>query len=86
MALASADFPDQAPAVRKFLAAQGVDGLSYIKSGDDMEFINGLDPDWSGALPASFVFDASGQLRSFWEGAADYRKFETEVKKVLPPS
>lgn len=82
----STDFEDQLPAVRKFLAAQGVDQPSYIKTGDDMAFIDGIHPEWSGSLPATFVFDSTGRLRTFWEGAADFAKFETEVKKVLPPS
>lgn len=83
----STDFEDQLPAVRKFLAAQGVEQVSYIKkTGDDMGFIDGLHPAWSGALPASLVFDASGRLRAFWEGAADYQKFESEVSKVLDGS
>src|SRR5262249_57867880 len=46
LALVSADFSDQLPAVRKFLGAQGVTDTTYIKTGDDMTFINTLNPKW----------------------------------------
>src|SRR5437762_8158135 len=64
----SADFEDQLPEVREFLAKHGVTGDTWIKTGDDMRFINGLDPKWSGALPATFVYDRDGKLLHFWEG------------------
>ena len=81
--LVSTDFESELPNVRRFLAAQGVDRPSWIKHGDDQSFIDGIDKRWTGALPASFVFDASGRVRNFWEGAVDYRTFEKEVTKVL---
>jgi len=77
--LVSADFDDQLPAVRRFLASQAVNETTYIKTGDDNAFINGLHRDWSGALPATLVFDASGRLTGFWEGAADENRFEHAV-------
>ncbi len=84
--LYSADFDDQAPAVRKFLAERGVRDTVYLKSGDDSEFIRTLHPDWSGALPATLVFDREGTLRSFWEGEADSARFETAIQAALAHS
>ncbi|MDA0745400.1 MAG: TlpA disulfide reductase family protein [bacterium] len=91
LVLVSGDFEDQAPKARQFLAKQGVDFVSYIKKGKDMAFINGLDPRWSGALPATWVYDAKGQVHHFWEGKATYEMFEQKVLDVLnntanPPS
>jgi len=77
----STDF-DSLDAV-KFLAEQGVDYLSLFKVGDDMSFINGLSPKWSGSLPATFVYDATGRLVRFWEGRADYSRFEQAVLEAL---
>jgi thiol-disulfide isomerase/thioredoxin len=79
----SADFPDQLPRVKAFLARQGVTDPSWIKSGDDQAFINALAPRWSGALPATFVYDSTGTQVRFWEGAADSSRFEAEVGAVL---
>lgn len=58
---------DQASALEKevapFLQAQGTPFATYIKSpGGDDEFINAVDPSWSGALPATFVYDRTGRL------------------------
>lgn len=83
LVLVSGDFDTEKAAVDKFLADQGVDFATYIKSGDDMKFINGLNPKWSGALPATFVYDGQGRLRDFWEGKASYEKMEERLLRVL---
>lgn len=83
LVLVSADFDDQLPSVKRFLAARGVTDTSYIKNENDMSFINALNPKWSGALPATFLYDGEGRLVSFWEGAADSARFQHEVSRVL---
>jgi hypothetical protein len=47
-----------------------------------MEFINALDPQWSGALPASFIFDAQGHLRHSVYGKASYDQLEDQIKQL----
>lgn len=79
----SADFEDQAPAARAFLAEHRAPGPWLIKGQKDMEFINGLDRRWTGALPATLVFDAKGQPIAFWEGGADSARFEAAVAPLL---
>lgn len=81
--LVSADFDSDLPAVRAFLSRNRVGFPSYLKTGDDMGFINGLSREWSGALPATFVYDATGRLRDFWEGSASYARFEAAVLRRL---
>ena len=83
LVLVSADFPDQLPAVRKFLTEHGVTDTSYLKNGDDMSFINSLSPKWTGALPATFVYDAGGHLVEFWEGRSDSSRFERALDHAL---
>ena len=83
LVLVSTDFDDQLPAVKRFLVAHGVTERSYLKTGADMAFINGIEPRWSGALPATLVLDAEGRVKAFWEGRATYARFESEVKKIL---
>ena len=83
LVLICADFEENLPSAKAFLASQGVDFPSYLKTGKDMPFIDGLDPRWSGALPASWVFDARGVARHFWEGKASYVTFEQKVLDVL---
>jgi thiol-disulfide isomerase/thioredoxin len=83
LVLVSADFENQLPQVGEFLAGQGVDFRSYRKVGSDAEFIDGLDPRWSGALPATFVYDRSGTLRDFWEGDLSYEGFLERLEPWL---
>jgi thiol-disulfide isomerase/thioredoxin len=81
--LVSADDDADMGAIKKFLSEQGVDFPSYIKAEKDQEFIDSLDKRWSGALPATFIYDGSGILRDFWEGKASFNEFEQKVTKVL---
>lgn len=81
--LVSADFPSDVDAVRAFLAGYGVDFTTYLRVGDDMEFVDSLERRWSGNLPATFVFDERGRLRRFWEEPAPYERFRAEVLDVL---
>jgi thiol-disulfide isomerase/thioredoxin len=83
LVLVSADFDDNTEAARHFLARQGVGFPSYLKTGADMEFIDALSPKWSGALPATFIFDGAGALRDFWEGEATYDTFATRIRAVI---
>jgi thiol-disulfide isomerase/thioredoxin len=84
--LVSADFEDQAGAVRKFLAGYGVRDTSFMKTGDDQAFINQFHSDWTGAIPATLVLDAHGKVVAFWEGRADSLRFETAVSRALAAS
>jgi len=81
--LVSGDFSSDAPDAAAFLHEQGVDFPTYIKKGGDMEFINAFDPQWSGTLPASFIYDGQGHLRFALHGAGSYEQFEEKVRSVL---
>jgi thiol-disulfide isomerase/thioredoxin len=81
--LVSADFDDQLPAARAFLRDHGVRFATYLKTGDDMAFIDSLNSRWTGALPATFVYDRAGQLQEFWEGKASFDEMERHVRRVL---
>ena len=65
--LISADEPEEWTAVEKFLTSVKAPGPWYIKQAtNDDAFINSFDPKWSGALPATFVYDRTGKrVRSF---------------------
>jgi len=80
--LVSSDF-EAGDGPQKFLSEQGVDFETYIKTGKDEEFINSLSTDWSGALPATFVYDAQGRLVRFWEGKASYPIMKKRVQEAL---
>lgn len=85
LVLVSADFDEQLPDARAFLVSHGVTDTTYLKVGGDREFIDAVDPSWSGALPATLVLDASGRKLGFWEGAADSLRFETAFTRASSP-
>jgi len=80
--LVSADFSSQRAAVLARLRALGISGTSYLKQGDDMAFIEGLAPQWSGSLPATLLFDSKGKLRELVEGSVGYERLAQLVDRV----
>jgi len=83
LVLVSADLPDADADVMRFLTEQGVDFPTLIKAGKDDPFVNGLGREWTGALPATFVYDAHGKLVRFWEGKASYKVIRKRVLQAL---
>lgn len=83
LVLVSGDFDTELPEVRRFLAAHGVDFLTYLKQGDDMSFIDGLDARWSGALPATVLYDGAGRQIWFHEGRAASDTLKTRIEEAL---
>ncbi len=83
LVLVSGDFDDELGAAREFLAAHGVEFRTYIKTGSDMAFIDGLNPEWSGALPATFIYDRGGRRRDYWQGKATYDQMRRHLDAVL---
>ncbi len=79
----SADFENPPHDAEAFLKKQGVDFVTFLKSGKDMAFINTLDPNWSGALPATWIYNAQGQKQHFWEGKVSLEQFEKTVRETL---
>jgi thiol-disulfide isomerase/thioredoxin len=86
LVLVSADDEEQRADVERLLAAQGFDGPAFIKHGDEMAFINGLDRHWSGELPSTFVFDGQGTKKLFWPGTITYRELGRRVDRLLAPA
>lgn len=66
--LVSADFPDQRDAAAAVLARLGADVPAFLKAEPDMPFIERLAPEWTGALPATLLFDGQGRLLAVHEG------------------
>jgi thiol-disulfide isomerase/thioredoxin len=95
LVMVSADDPEQQADVRRVLreavmaAGIGVElePQVFIKAEDDTVFVDGLDQRWSGALPATFAFDAAGARKRSWLGPVTASELEAElgVKPGLTP-
>ena len=82
----SMDFEDEKPAVEAFLAEQGYSGTSYLRTGKDHEFILGIHEDWTGVLPATFLYSQNVSLADYWQGTpVDYEALKERVLDALHP-
>ena len=84
--LVSLDRPaDTATSVARFLRNHGEHSTVYIKkAGNDEAFINAVSSDWSGALPATAVYDASGALKVLRIDKQTYSDLTTLIAPYLP--
>ena len=82
----SMDFEGEQPAVEAFLAEQGFSDRSYLRVGEDQEFITTIHEEWTGALPATFLYSQNGSLADFWQGTpGGYEALKERVMKALQP-
>lgn len=80
----SADEPEQKAAAEKFIEKFGVQGPAYLRqAASDDHFINAIDPKWSGALPALFLYDKSGHKARSFIGETDMASLEAAIHKLL---
>ena len=63
-----------------------LEATSYLKDDDDMKLIDGLDPRWSGALPATFLFDAAGRRLRSWLAPITFADVDPEIRRQLTKS
>lgn len=69
--------------VQQFLQKQNAKFKSFLveeKSSEDV--INYLNKDWSGAVPATFIYDKSGIQKAFMLGMQNFEGFEKEILKI----
>lgn len=80
----SADEPEQEPDARAFLSGAGVNGPAYIKRArNDEAFIDAIDPKWTGALPALFLYDRQGGKAASFIGETEASEIEAALRKLL---
>lgn len=83
LVLVSVDFAGEEEETRTFLSSQGVDFPTFVRTGKDEAFVDGLDSRWTGAIPATFVYDGGGKLVRFWEGKASYPVIKKRALEAL---
>jgi thiol-disulfide isomerase/thioredoxin len=82
----SCDEPEDEQRASAFLKQAGVTGPAYVKRvKSDDAFIRWLDGQWSGALPALFLYDREGRRVKSVVGEAEIGALEGEVAKLLGP-
>jgi thiol-disulfide isomerase/thioredoxin len=81
--LISADEPEDQGQAGEFLGSVKAPQPWYIKkANDDDAFINAFDPKWSGALPATFIYDRSGKRVKSFIGEVEMKELEAIAGKL----
>jgi len=80
----SADEPPDAGRALEFLQKVGAPAPAYRKDvPDDDQLIRAVNPDWSGALPASFLYDRNGKLVRAFVGEVAVSEIQRAIEKLL---
>ncbi len=80
----SMDEQEDAPAAAAFLQQQGATFPSYIRGFEDFgRFVDAVDPEWSGALPSTFVFNRKGGLSRRFIGEVSWEQLIAAVSPLL---
>lgn len=80
----SMDEPESVPEIEEFLRDQGAEFGSYRHNFNDFgAFVDTVNPNWIGAIPASFLYDREVKLVASWQGATSYEDFERAVLAQL---
>ncbi len=84
LATISADEPEKAADAARFLGQYNVRGPRYLmRTTDGTRFINSVDPGWSGAMPALFLYDRRGNKVAGLVGDTDMAAVEALLRKTL---
>lgn len=88
----SVDALDVHDRVQTFLQEHGAGGPHYVSSSGESDIVEAIayarGALWSHGIPVTFVFDGEGELKDFWEGAANYDLLRQRIDAVLaaPPA
>ncbi|MCW9065589.1 MAG: TlpA family protein disulfide reductase, partial [Ignavibacteriaceae bacterium] len=67
-----------------FLKSQNAQFENYLlKVVEPEDFIDLLNQDWSGAIPATFIYDKNGMQTEVLIGKQSYEEFEGSLEKVI---
>ena len=80
----SVDFPEEIDSkIVPFLKNQNVTFANFvIKVIEPEDFINLLSKDWSGAVPATFIYNENGDQIRYLIGKQSYKEFEKVVDEL----
>ncbi len=85
IAAVSVDYPDEIETkILPFLKILSVPFPVYVSSiASQDSFINSLHSSWSGAIPATFMYDSRGNQQQFFTGKKTYTQFREAVEGLL---
>ena len=80
----SVDYPDETETkVIPFLKKQQANFPNYVQNFKRQEdLINLMNPEWRGAVPATFIYDKNGRQQSFLLGKHSFAEFQNAIDKM----
>ena len=79
----SIDSPENESAAAAFLEEHNTPFPGYIANAEKLrELLKAMDPDWTGAIPATFIFNTQGQEVYSHVGKLSYQEMATQLDKV----
>ena len=69
--------------VMSFVRKQNPPFPVYIAGTVEEVFYRSIDKRWASGLPLSMIYDKTGKLRYFHDGARTYTQFERDIRSVL---
>jgi thiol-disulfide isomerase/thioredoxin len=84
----SMDFPKDAPIkVPSFLKSNNINSnILLLDEPDYNSWIDVIDKDWSGTIPATLILNTNMRKRKFFEGPVKSMSFLEDLKTMLPSS
>jgi thiol-disulfide isomerase/thioredoxin len=80
----SADDPEQESDAARLIRQSQISAPAYVRRApDDDRFITAVEPKWSGALPALFLYDRQGRRMRSWVGETAIAVIEAAIRKQL---
>jgi len=78
-------FDFEAPVAISFLEKQKADFTNFLKNPqqDENDFINGIDEEWMGAIPATWLYDRNGGSQFFEMGRFNPEELENKIIELL---
>lgn len=70
-------------AVMRFVRAQNPAFPLFIAGTVEDTFYRSVDKRWSGGVPLSLIYDKTGKLRYFHDGARTFTQFEQDIQSLL---
>ena len=81
----SIDYPEEIDSkILPFIKSHKLNFPVYVNNfRNDESFINFLNKDWSGAIPATFVYDKKGNQTAFLLGKHSFDDFKKSIENLL---
>lgn len=81
----SVDFPDEIESkIKPFLTSLNIGFSNYVNTEKDVDkFVSNLNPEWEGAVPATFLFDTKGKQVKYFTGGKSFEEFEKVISGLI---